>query len=195
MLSFLDKQRVQEYICNLSEEEQLVLSSFTNYYYCLFLLMQALTKTEVRKAMNKILRNIALENRLSQSKLITSQISALKEFKDATSIAMYLSMKTEVDTEFIMEECFRSGKSVLVPKIISDCEFELVSLSSQSEVEGLPKDKWGIPIPPYEDSNRMIFHPEKTPEVILVPGVAFDANCKRMGHGKGYYGILIYDFY
>ena len=56
---------------------------------------------------------------------------------------MYLSMKTEVDTEFIMEECFRYGKSVLVPKIISDCEFELVSLSSQSEVEGLPKDKWG----------------------------------------------------
>ena len=90
MLSFLDKQRVQEYICNLSEEEQLVLSSFTNNYYCLFLLMQALTKTEIRKVMNKILRNIAPENRLSQSKLITSQIRALKEFKDATSIAMYL---------------------------------------------------------------------------------------------------------
>ena len=97
-------------------------------------------------------------------------------------------MKTEVDTQYIMEDCFREGKNVLVPKIISDCEFELVSLSSQSEVEKLPKDKWGIPIPPFENNNRMIFHPEKTPEVILVPGVSFDAKCKRMGHGKGYYG-------
>lgn len=25
--------------------------------------------------------------------------------------------------------------------------------------------------------------------VVVLPGVAFDAHCRRVGHGKGYYGM------
>ena len=152
--------------------------------------MQTLTKQEVRRNMNKILRNIVPENRLRQSKEIANKISSLSIYKEAKSVALFLSMKTEVDTQFIMEDCFNQQKNVLVPKIFSDCEFEMVKLHSKTEVELLPKDKWGIPIPPINDTNRMILHPEITPEVIIVPGVAFDMNGKRLGHGKGYYGNL-----
>lgn len=150
--------------------------------------MQSITKQEVRKTIGTILRNIAPESRISQSTLITSKLLSLNVYKEASSVAMYLSMKTEVETQLIMDDCFISKKKVLVPKILTDHEFELVTLQSKEEVESLQKDKWGIPIPQYNDSNRMVLHPETTPSVIIVPGVAFDSKCKRMGHGKGFYG-------
>lgn len=154
--------------------------------------MQAISKQEVRKAIGKVLRSISPESRLTQSKNITKQLLSLNEYKEASSVALYLSMKTEVETDLIMEDCFQLKKNVLVPKILTDHEFELVTLQSRDEVENLQKDKWGIPIPSFNDSNRMILHPETTPNIIVVPGVAFDSKCKRMGHGKGFYGIYIY---
>lgn len=173
-------------ICIIQEHKEVYW--FSKPLFCLYS-MQTLTKSEVRKSIGKILRSLSPESRLSQSVAITNQLCALDEYKSAKSVALFLSMKTEVDTHFLMEDCFTNHKNVLVPKILSDCEFELVSLQSQTEVDALPKDKWGIPIPVYDDSTRMILHPETTPEVIVVPGVAFDSSCKRMGHGKGYYGI------
>lgn len=150
--------------------------------------MQTLTKQEVRRAMSKLLRNLSPENRSAQSIEVTNRIQSLKVYKEATSVALFLSMKTEVDTQLLIEDCFKSRKTVLVPKIISDSEFELVSLQSQTEIDALPIDKWGIPIPPFDESNRLLFHPDKTPDLIIVPGVAFDSQCQRLGHGKGYYG-------
>ena len=154
--------------------------------------MQSITKQEVRKSIGKILRNLSPESRLSQSTLIANKLLSLNVYKEASSVAMYLSMKTEVDTQLIMDDCFISKKKVLVPKILTDHDFELVTLMSKEEVESLQKDKWGIPIPQYDNSNRMIMHPETTPNVIIVPGVAFDSKCKRMGHGKGFYGSFDY---
>lgn len=145
-------------------------------------------KSELRKAMNKVLKAISAASRLEASHSIATTVQSIPAYESAKSVAVFLSMKTEVDTTPIMKYCSSQSKTLLVPKIISDCEFELVTLDSYESVDLLPKDKWGIPIPVYDDAHRMIQHPECTPDVIIVPGVAFDKQCQRMGHGKGYYG-------
>ena len=152
------------------------------------LTMSYLTKQELRKSIRKVLRSISPEVRRYQSNNIFERLQQVLEYQRAKSVGLFLSMKTEVETRPIMEDCFSHGRTVVVPKIISDCEFEWVSLDSTSRLDSLPKDKWGIPIPEYNDANRLLLHPEFTPDVIIVPGVAFDAKCQRLGHGKGYYG-------
>ena len=150
--------------------------------------MSMLTKTEVRKSMNKVLRAIAQNTRLEESQAVLERLRRIPHYANAHTVAVFLSMKTEVETRPIMDDCSANDRCILVPKILSDSEFEFVRLDSASSVDQLPLDKWGIPIPPFEDAQRMVLHPEYAPDVIIVPGVAFDAQCHRLGHGKGYYG-------
>lgn len=150
--------------------------------------MSAATKKDLRKLIGRVLRSLSAESKMEQSARILGNIRNLKEYRSAKSVGLYLPMNTEVDTRGIMEDCFGCGKSVIVPKILTESEFEWVSIDSCSVVDALPRDKWGIPIPEYHDGNRLLLHPELTPDLVIVPGVAFDSHCQRLGHGKGYYG-------
>lgn len=56
------------------------------------------------------------------------------------------------------------------------------------EIQNFPKSNWGIPEPIAlhgisRDDYRVI-------DLVVVPGVAFDSQCRRLGHGKGYYGMF-----
>ena len=150
--------------------------------------MSVITKTELRKSINKILKTISQTSRMDQSTAILNVLQEVPEYKKAKSVGVFLPMKNEVETRPILDDCTMHHKTIVVPKIISDTEFEFVMLENSATIDSLPLDKWGIPIPIYDDAHRMLIHPEYTPEVIIVPGVAFDASCQRMGHGKGYYG-------
>lgn len=155
--------------------------------------MSVLTKSEVRISMTKILKSITPNARLSQSEHVLEMLRGIPAYLNAKNVALFLSMKTEVETRPIMDDCTQSKRTILVPRIISDCEFEFVMLDSAATVDSLPLDKWGIPIPPFDDVHRMLLHPEFTPDVIIVPGVAFDPHCQRLGHGKGYYGLTKFE--
>jgi 5-formyltetrahydrofolate cyclo-ligase len=53
------------------------------------------------------------------------------------------------------------------------------------------QDKWQIPDPPLlndDGSARDDAMLRDELELVLLPGVAFDRNGGRLGHGKGYYG-------
>jgi 5-formyltetrahydrofolate cyclo-ligase len=62
-------------------------------------------------------------------------------------------------------------------------------LASLSHYESLSTNKWGI----REFSEEEIAHLKSTREldVIIVPGLAFDAQGRRIGHGRGYYDRFI----
>ena len=51
-----------------------------------------------------------------------------------------------------------------------------------------PRNKWNIPEPPVSTSN--IAKPGEI-DLLLVPGLAFDAHGHRLGQGKGYYDRFI----
>ena len=62
-------------------------------------------------------------------------------------------------------------------------------LESEEEVKSFPLTKWNIP----EPSKELVLSREDGVlagdiDVVVVPGMAFDARCNRLGHGKGYYG-------
>lgn len=67
----------------------------------------------------------------------------------------------------------------------------MLRVAGPEAVAAFPKSKWGIPEPPLSEP----FEPGRDDgtyagrmDLVVVPGVAFDARCRRLGHGKGYYG-------
>lgn len=62
-------------------------------------------------------------------------------------------------------------------------------LRSEEEVASFPLTKWKIAEPSEElVLTREDGVTEGDIDVVIVPGVAFDSSCNRLGHGRGHYG-------
>ena len=64
----------------------------------------------------------------------------------------------------------------------------MIKVHSIEEIDSFPRSKWGIPEPPTVPSKEEDGVYVGRMDLVIVPGVAFDARCNRLGHGKGYYG-------
>ena len=98
---------------------------------------------------------------------------------DAKTIVAYYSLPDEVDTHRLIDDLLADGKTVYLPKVISDEEMVLCRYTGADSLrEGAfgIMEPVGAPIPA-----------EEVIDVVLVPGMAFDASGNRLGRGKGYY--------
>ena len=134
-------------------------------------------KSDFRK---KVLRVLS-EGPAGDAVALWQAVEALPEFIAASTVLIYWSMPSEVPTQaFIGRWC--AGKRFVLPLVAGG------SLVLKEYVPGrLEAGYRGIMEPTSEA-------PEVCPEDIdfaIVPGVAFDRNCMRMGRGKGFYDRLI----
>ena len=103
-------------------------------------------------------------------------------FKKAGVIHIFISMPDEPDTRPIIEHCWSSRKKIAVPVVLPDT-FELF----HSEIKSFDDLDYGMhgtqePSP----KRQKKINPESF-DLVIVPGVAFDRQGGRLGHGKGYY--------
>ena len=133
----------------------------------------------------KDIRTRVLENRNrmtdknweERSHRICKTVVAHPFFLKADAVYCYVDYRHEVGTHAIIEHAWQMGKRVAVPKVNGD-EMEFYHIQSFEDLEEGFK---GIPEPrqsrPASDKNVLV----------IMPGVAFDINCNRIGYGKGYY--------
>jgi len=129
------------------------------------------------------------ENKDGLSKSILDTFMSLYEYADASTVMFYIDVRSEVRTRHALPEALESGKKIVVPWCNDDGELELFHLQSMDELE---TGMYGI----LEPSQELRCLPQKQVELkeldlIMVPGVGFDATGARMGHGKGYYDKLL----
>ncbi|KAF8416171.1 5-formyltetrahydrofolate cyclo-ligase, partial [Tirmania nivea] len=138
----------------------------------------------------------------------TKTITSLPEYQKADRISVYLSMpKGELQTAGLVEDAFKRGKFLFIPYIhrllptitpspippagkpTPAFQMDMLSLSSPQDYSTLPPDAWGIPsIPSTSVSSREnCLQDKKGLDLVILPGVAFGVDGKRLGHGKGYY--------
>lgn len=147
-----------------------------------------------------------------QAKLLT-----LPEYKQANRLSIFLSMpKGEIFTRAIVLDALREGKRVFVPYINATTSsptheskpvMTMVSIESKEDYESLCPDAWGIPTPGeatidereviggnheiYWDVAKTERSCEKSLDLVVMPGLAFDKRLARLGHGKGYYDVFL----
>jgi 5-formyltetrahydrofolate cyclo-ligase len=140
------------------------------------------------------IRKQAHENRRQQpekdavSERIVRRFMDLPEYEKAGTVMFYVDVRDEVRTRQALPEALASGKRIVVPYCL-DGELELFWLENMDELE---LGMYRILEPKVE--LRDVASKRLTPtdlDLVMVPGVAFDRNGGRTGHGKGYYDKLL----
>jgi len=141
-------------------------------------------KSSLRKELIKNRKKISKNQILEKSELIKNRLFEMNEFQQASSILFYVSYDNEVYTHDMIKESMALGKNVIVPK--SDKKNRKLILSKLDNWEDLVKGAYGILEP--KKINQISI--DKI-DLIIVPGVGFDGQGRRIGHGKGYYDSLL----
>jgi 5-formyltetrahydrofolate cyclo-ligase len=99
------------------------------------------------------------------------------------TVFSYVSFGDEPDTNYLIDNCIAQGDRVLIPKIAPQHEMELYRYRDR---ESLITGRWGIAEP---RGDRDLWPLGRWGElnVVIVPGLAFDATGGRIGYGGGYY--------
>ena len=100
-------------------------------------------------------------------------------FKSATTVALYVPVKSEAD---ILSLTAEKGKYFAFPKVVNKDLF----FSIAEYPDGFITGAFGIPEPATDE----FVDPGKI-DLFLVPGIAFDKSGYRLGYGKGFYDRLI----
>jgi 5-formyltetrahydrofolate cyclo-ligase len=99
-------------------------------------------------------------------------------------------MAAEFQTWDLLRECFAASRHVYVPRVLGPGREDMTMLRIvEEDLPKLEPSKWGIPEPPLEDSRSDAVNDGV--RVVVVPGVAFTKDGRRLGHGKGYYDTFI----
>lgn len=112
-----------------------------------------------------------------------ARLWALPFWREAKFPALYVSSGGEASTRSILDELFREGRAVALPRV-EGAGLRLHRVTSFAE---LVPGKFGILEPRAEAPDVGAGEPD----FIVVPGVAFDRRGHRVGYGKGYYDRLL----
>ena len=130
----------------------------------------------------------AQENKDELSHEIVARCMSLPEYQQAATVLFYLDVRSEVRTRNDLVNALASGKKIVVPYCV-DGELELFHLTDPDE---LSVGMYRI-LEPKPELRAVEAHRVDVQEIdlIIVPGVAFDREGGRTGHGKGYYDKLL----
>lgn len=135
-------------------------------------------KNALRRQIRQKKREMTEQQIESASRKLGELFAASRQYQAARTVYGYLPYNQEVRTVPILERALADGKRVAVPKVYAD-EMRFIYLSDLTQVE---KSDMGIPEPVADEP--VADDPEA---LVLMPGLAFDAQGHRIGYGGGFY--------
>lgn len=137
-------------------------------------------KKLLRKEVKKKILNLPYEYCKCADAQIFRHAVSLTEFSNAGTVFCYVGTEGEIDTIPILQEILKQGKTLGVPKCISDGVMQVYEIKSLDELE---EGSYGIPEP--GEGCRCI--DLKEIELAFVPCLTCSRDGKRLGYGGGYY--------
>ncbi len=144
----------------------------------------AYLKSEMRFRVRAARRAVMPEQRAAASHAVTEALLALPELAAATAVLVYGSMPEEIDTADLIERLWQRGTRVALPRVRGRRDLQL---HWHERDRDLCTGAYGLKEPCPQA-------PEALPpqiDVVVVPGVAYDLSCRRLGLGAGYYDALL----
>ena len=138
-----------------------------------------ISKDEARKKVKKFRDNLSGRDAELMSGQIAGLIIGLEDFERAETVYIYKSINNEVDTDKIITAALEAGKTVALPRV-SGGSMNFYRIAS---MEDLFFGYMGI-LEPTDNPYNLVNTDEG---IAIVPGLAFDTMCNRVGYGGGYY--------
>lgn len=137
-----------------------------------------MNKKELRRHIREQKRAMTPELIAEKSARLGELFAASPLYQKATAIYGYMPYNQEVRTIPMLQQAIADGKRVAVPKCFGD-EMRFIWMEDLTQVE---KGYAGIPEPiadgPVADDEKAL---------VLMPGLAFDPEGRRIGYGGGFY--------
>lgn len=141
--------------------------------------MQA-KKKQLRKLVKVRIKALSAAEKENRATALLRAVWNHPLFASAQHVMLFWPLPDEINTIPLIDHAHAVGKNVYLPVVVGD---DLV-------------------VKPYNPTTMQpgafeILEPQGNPvspallDVIIVPGVAFDASCNRMGRGKGFYDRLL----
>lgn len=135
-------------------------------------------RAEVRRL--KQLHDTAELQRMSRA--VCQRVADSPEWAAARRVLLYHPLPDEVDVRPLLSAALAEGKSVLLPRVVGD-DLEVCLYTGE---ESLRIGAFGIEEPTGERIQELT-----DIDLVVVPGMAFDAQGHRLGRGRGYYDRLL----
>ena len=136
-------------------------------------------KKALRKQVLQELKSQSAEEKEVMDAWLTEQLLLHPFYKEAKTIATYLSFPHEFQTARLIEQAQKDGKTLLIPKTYPHGKMDFVLY----EPEKLERNSFGLLEP---QGDFTILEPSQI-DLIHVPGLAFNTSGYRVGYGGGYY--------
>ncbi len=140
-----------------------------------------ISKRELRALMRKAQRERT--QCAAASEKACAAVLEMKPYARAQTLLLYMAMQTEIDPAKIAKAALASGKRVVYPRCAEGNSLELYI----DDVSAFEKNSYGI-LEPVPGRARRVTADEI--DMVIVPGMAFDKQKARLGHGAGYYDRL-----
>ena len=148
-------------------------------------------KDELRRQMRQHKRQFTRQQLEELSLPIVARLR--QRLKEAQTIVAYYPLPDEVDIRPLLDEWLADGRTVFLPKVTGE---ETMELRRYTGADDLQEGAFHI-LEPIENQGENQWDSENQWDrnlerggregLILIPGMAFDAQGHRLGRGRGYY--------
>jgi 5-formyltetrahydrofolate cyclo-ligase len=132
--------------------------------------------------MRRVIAGLTGDQRAQADTAISANLASLATLRSANTIMVYLPLDDEIDLRLLMDGWIREGRTVCVPLVNWDQKRMQPGMLSSLSESTLTAGPHGIREP--RDPHPL---PASMIEVVIVPGLAFDATGARLGRGGGFY--------
>ncbi|MBQ7690412.1 MAG: 5-formyltetrahydrofolate cyclo-ligase [Muribaculaceae bacterium] len=137
-----------------------------------------LLKKQLRREMRERKATVTPQAKQAEADAVFAAIEHLEAFAQARTVLLYYSMPDELPTHRVVNR-WAKCKQVYLPRVAGD-DLELVCYDGRLDDNN-----------PFHIAEPVGPAIDITPDLVIVPGVAFDQQCNRLGRGRGYYDRLL----
>lgn len=155
---------------------------------------QAPSKDELRATLRGIVAGLDPSLRGQRSASLAQRLHDDERWAAAINVAAFIGVGHEPETMDLLRAALADGKRIWLPRVLDAAagKSELVQIDDPAALDALVPGVFGLREPaPDAGPCEPAIVPSMELDVVLVPGLGFDREGGRLGHGPGHYDRLL----